>query len=87
MEDVKSKVIDILVQESIITKDYKEEDFNYDLLQSNAIDSLNIIILISIFEERFKIQFDPDDILSRNWFTVNAIVSTIRQKLKSTNGK
>ena len=87
MEDVKSKVIDILVQESIITKDYKEEDFNYDLLQSNAIDSLNIIILISIFEERFKIQFDPDDILSRNWFTVNAIVSTISQKLKSTNGK
>jgi acyl carrier protein len=87
MEDVKKRVLDILIKQSIIKKDYKEEDFDDDLLQTNVIDSLNIVVLINIFEEKFGIEFTPDEILSKNWNNVNAIISTIGQKLESIKEK
>lgn len=80
MSDIKTEVINTLIKESMIDKDYKEEDLELDLLQSNMIDSLNILNLIALFEDKFTIEFDSDDILGVNWATVNAIINTITRK-------
>ena len=81
MEDIKRIILDVLIKESIIEKDCQEKDFELDLLQLSAIDSLNIVNLISVFEEKFNIEFDPDEIISTNWYTVNAIINTVMRKI------
>lgn len=82
MDNIKTEVINILIKELIIDKDYTQADLDLDLLQNNMIDSLNIITLIPLFEEKFNIEFDSDDILGKNWMTINAIVNTITQKIR-----
>lgn len=83
MDSIKTQVINILIKELIIDKNYTQADLSLDLLQNNMIDSLNIITLIPLFEETFNITFDSDDILGKNWMTINAIVNTITQKLNT----
>lgn len=87
MDSIKTQVINILIKELIIDKNYTQADLSLDLLQNNMIDSLNIITLIPLFEETFNITFDSDDILGKNWMTINAIVNTITQKLNPKENK
>lgn len=87
MDSIKTQVINILIKELIIDKNYTPADLSLDLLQNNMIDSLNIITLIPLFEEAFNITFDSDDILGKNWMTINAIVNTITQKLNTKENK
>ena len=81
MENIKQIILDVLIKESIIEKNCPEKDYELDLLQVSAIDSLNIVTLISVFEEKFDIEFNPEDIVSTNWYTVNAIINTVVKKI------
>lgn len=83
MRNVKSDVINILVQESIIANDFEEEDLEKDLLANNILDSLNIVSLISTFEKKFDIEFMPDDIQAENWANINSIINVVSNNLNS----
>jgi acyl carrier protein len=81
MEDTKQVIIDVLVEESVIEQGCPEKDFELDLLRLSAIDSLSIVDLITALEEKLDIEFDPEDIVSANWYSVNAIIDTVTKKL------
>jgi len=83
LRNVKSDVINILVQESIIANDFEEEDLEKDLLANNILDSLNIVSLISTFEKKFDIEFMPDDIQAENWANINSIINVVSNNLNS----
>jgi acyl carrier protein len=83
LRNVKSDVINILVQESIIANDFEEEDLEKDLLANNILDSLNIVSLISTFEQKFDIEFMPDDIQAENWANINSIINVVSNNLNS----
>mgnify|MGYP003989151165 FL=1 len=83
MRNVKNDVINILVQESIIANDFEEEDLEKDLLANNILDSLNIVSLISTFEQKFDIEFMPDDIQAENWANINSIINVVSNNLNS----
>ena len=83
MRNVKSDVINILVKESIIANDFEEEDLEKDLLANNILDSLNIVSLISTFEQKFDIEFMPDDIQAENWANINSIINVVSNNLNS----
>ena len=83
MKNVKNDVINILVKESIIANDFEEEDLEKDLLANNILDSLNIVSLISTFEQKFDIEFMPDDIQAENWANINSIINVVSNNLNS----
>ena len=83
MRNVKNDVINILVKESIIANDFEEEDLEKDLLANNILDSLNIVSLISTFEQKFDIEFMPDDIQAENWANINSIINVVSNNLNS----
>jgi hypothetical protein len=68
-------------EESVIEQGCPGKGFELDLLQLSAIDSLSIVNLITALEEKLDIEFDPEDIVSANWHSVNAIVDTVTKKL------
>ena len=83
MDKLSLEVLEILSREGIIGDNPKDEDLDLNLFENNMLDSINIVELIAAFEEKFNIEFSPDDILGSNWYNANMIIKTIRNKIDS----
>ena len=51
-----------------------------DLLETDVLDSLTIVELVSFLEARFGIRVQDDDLLPENFKTVNEIVAFVERK-------
>lgn len=51
-----------------------------DLLETDILDSLMIVELVSFLEARFGIRVQDDDLLPENFRTVNEIVAFVERK-------
>lgn len=78
MEDVASKVKDILVEKMGIAETEVTPDAN--LIKDLGIDSLDYAELVMEFEQTFNIRIPDDD--AEKIMTVNAAVEYIIQKLE-----
>lgn len=59
-------------------------DENSSLFEDGlAIDSLAVVELISLTEEKFNIQFDDDDLTPENFINIKSLADLINQKLPS----
>lgn len=81
MDKLSLEVLEILGRKGIINDHPMDDDLTLNLFENNMLDSINIVELISAFEEKFSIEFSPDDILGVNWYNANMIINTIRNKV------
>ena len=69
-----------------ITKSILGEEIDIDdaasLFEEGIIDSLGNIKLISFLEKQYNIYFEPGEITTENFDTLNQIVAFVEQKLK-----
>ena len=79
MDTLKSEVLGILKEQGFVVGE--EQDLEINLFESNRLDSINIVELIAAFEEKFAIEFEPNDILGANWYSANVIIETVRRKI------
>lgn len=56
--------------------DFKSSD---DYVEDGFLDSFNIITLVSMLEERYKIQIDGLDIIPDNFCTADAIIRLLKK--------
>ena len=73
MED---KVIDIIVE--ISENEEIRNNLEIDLIESEIIDSLGFINLISRLEEEFDIEIQPTQVKPETWRSVSSIVELIK---------
>jgi len=52
------------------------------LIESGILDSLSILRLVSLIDERFGVTVIPEDVVSENFETVKSIAAYIRGKSK-----
>jgi|TARA_B100002003_G_C13876151_1_gene428026 acyl carrier protein len=83
MENIQQEVIQILIEESILSPDYIHGEQGTDLLMNDLIDSLNIITLITAFEDKYGIELGTDDIKEENWANVNSIISLVSRHINN----
>lgn len=72
MED---KVIDIIVE--ISENEEIRNNLEIDLIESEIIDSLGFINLISRLEEEFDIEIQPTQVKPETWRSIDGIVKLI----------
>ena len=77
VENIQQEVIQILIDEAILSPDYTHDGQGTELLMDNVIDSLNIVALIMAFEKKFDIQLGPEDIKAENWVNVNSVINLV----------
>jgi acyl carrier protein len=64
----------------------EEVDENSSLFEDGlAIDSLAVVELISLTEDKFNIQFEDDDLTPENFVNITSLANLINQKLSDSN--
>lgn len=76
MENMKTQVIEILVR---VRKEVEIHVEEKNLVSSGILDSLDIMNLIMELEEAFDIEIDPEDVLSKNFESVDAMVALVER--------
>jgi methoxymalonate biosynthesis acyl carrier protein len=54
-----------------------------NLIEDEMLDSLGVMLLVDFLGERFSIEFDPEEIQSENFKTLQSIASLVDRKLQS----
>lgn len=79
MESIKKQIVKVLIQ---IKKEIEPNLNSSTLITDGLLDSLDIMNLIMELENEFEIEIDPEDVLSENFESVEAIAALI-EKCKS----
>jgi acyl carrier protein len=84
MTDKNKKIINDIIFKNKI--DLKKYNVNTNLIKTGVIDSMQLVILISEFENNFKIKIDPKYFYNDNFGSVKSFYKTI-QKIINANKK
>lgn len=76
MENVKENVREVLVR---VKEGVKKHLESTSLVSSGILDSLDIMNLIMELESEFDIEIDPEDVLSANFESVDAIAALVEK--------
>ncbi len=76
MENTKENIGKVLVELKSAIKPHLERK---DLVTDGILDSLDIMRLITELENNFEIEIDPEDIISDNFESVDAISALIQK--------
>ncbi len=76
MENIKERVSAVLVQ---VNKKVEPLLDSTSLVSSGILDSLDIMSLIMDLERAFEIEIDPEDVLSENFESVDAITALVEK--------
>jgi acyl carrier protein len=73
-----------IIDELLAGKDIKKVGAEDSLIESNVLDSLGLIRLITFIEQQFGIPIRDDDVTPENFQTINSIKTFIESKRKSS---
>ncbi len=54
--------------------------FDQSLIAGGLIDSLAVLDIVAFLEERFAIQFDPEDLTGENFDNIGAMAALVRAR-------
>lgn len=78
----KERLVEVLL--NIVREEFSDieiKDLN-DELRDNGIDSVKVIKLIIQIEERFKFEFDDEDLIIDNFKSLNTLADFLTRKLE-----
>lgn len=76
MENMKERVCKVLMQ---VKNEVKSHLADTSLISDGILDSLDIMNLIMELEGEFDIEIDPEDVLSENFESVEAIIALVKK--------
>lgn len=83
MKDIEQTIKEYLIKEFMFDKPTTVLDDDLPLIEEGIIDSLGIFLLIAFIEDQFKIKIKPDDVVLKNFDSVNAMKALILSRLPS----
>jgi acyl carrier protein len=81
MPDTISVIRGVLISHSNQPIDAAELDHSRDLLEEGVIDSLGLMELVEFLRERYSVEFEPNEITSQNFKTLDTIGALVDRKL------
>lgn len=73
----------VLTAEITIDTDKKSLGPNEDLLEQGLIDSLKIIRVIELMENKFGIKIADEEIIPENFMSINSMVKFVERQLEN----
>lgn len=80
---LEARLRDFMVDELLwqVSREALTSDFS--LLESELLDSLDILRLVTFVEQELGVRFEDDDLVPENFETVGSIVRLVEQRLHS----
>lgn len=82
MSNTPAAIRDFLVNHSNQPIDADELDRSRDLLEEGLLDSLSLMVLVDFLSDRYAIAFDADEVIPRNFMSVEVIATLVDAKLE-----
>ncbi|MBI5625562.1 MAG: acyl carrier protein [Elusimicrobia bacterium] len=76
-EAVRKKILSYLEAERPLPCAAEEEKLSFEFLDSNFVDSIKIVELVTRLEEDFGVRFEPEDMQSVDFRTVKGMTGII----------
>lgn len=73
---------DFLVNHSNQPIDADQLDRSRDLLEEGVLDSLSLMVLVDFLSEHYSIEFDADEVIPRNFKSLEAIATLVDGKVE-----
>jgi acyl carrier protein len=83
MSDLRETVRGFILDNFLPGEDPKNLTDQTELKESGILDSLSTLKLVSFLEERFKVEFEADDLEAGNLASIDSIERLVRSKQKS----
>ncbi|MCI8752191.1 MAG: acyl carrier protein [Lachnospiraceae bacterium] len=64
-----------------ISEEIKTTDTSENLLETGIIDSADIFTLVTALEKEFGIFIDGEDVIEKNFLSINNIIAFVKSKL------
>lgn len=74
---MENKIIDIIVE--VCHDETIRDNLDVDLIESDILDSLGFITLMSRLEEEFNIEIQPTQIDPKTWRHVDSIIEMVKK--------
>jgi acyl carrier protein len=85
MENVKEFVRQFILEHFLPGEDPKNLTDTTELKESGILDSLSTLKLVSALEERFRIEFEANDLEATNLASVERIEQLVRSKIEAVS--
>jgi acyl carrier protein len=83
MESMRDVVRGFILENFLPGEDPRNLTDDTELKESGILDSLSTLKLVSFLEERFKVEFEADDLEAGNLATVERIEQLVKSKMKA----
>ena len=83
MKDIEQTIKEYIMKEFMYDKPTTVLENDLPLIEEGIIDSLGIFVLIAFIEDQFKIKIKPEDVVLKNFESVNAVKVLILSRLPS----
>ena len=80
MNDVKPAIVEYIQREFLQDRPDTELSDADPLIENGIVDSLGIFLLVAFLEEQCDVTIDPQDVVLKNFETVDAIVQLVESK-------
>lgn len=81
MESVRDVVRGFILESFLPGEDPRNLTDDMELKESGILDSLSTLKLVSFLEERFKVEFEADDLEAGNLVSVERIEQLVKSKM------
>ena len=78
MKDIKEMILDFVQKEYPLPENIDYGTF--DLIENGYIDSMSLVVFVSLLEEEYNIEFTSDEIVSKDFRTISGIERLIKSK-------
>ncbi len=78
MRDVREMIIEYVEKEYQLPADIDYDTF--DLMENGYIDSMSLVVFVSLLEEEYDIEFSSEELLSKEFRTIGGLERIIKSK-------
>ena len=86
MDSIRETVRTFVLENFLPGEDPRNLTDDTELKESGILDSLSTLKLVTFLEERFKVEFEADDLEAGNLATVTSIERLVRSKMATPDG-
>lgn len=78
MKEIRSMIVEFAEREYRLPANIDVDEF--DLVENGYIDSMSMVVFVSLLEEEYGVEFTADELLSKEFRTIGGLERMIRNK-------
>jgi len=85
LRDIREMILEFVEREYKLPDDIDTD--TYDLVENGYIDSMSMVVFVSLLEDEYDIEFTAEELLSDDFKTVGGLEKLVQGKIDARGGQ